>query len=306
MSVFPLPVYTHNAMKNKPKISTIVITSIVVVSAIAGGLALGIYFGKSYYDTGKDYSVYSVLDYEDDNAALFEEYKNGKAISEFEPYQLVNISLEQLKQEKSFQSITHGNVDAALVQQSIFAEDVKNGNEYYTESVSYSNIVKCAVRFYQTDDTVTEYWGHEIKSNGDATWADRKGEEMTSAEHEDTWGKTLDRPVIYIISSKTVLESEVTETEEGYEVTMSLDPTTSVLRYIKQMCSISNLKKNPEFRYVNLSFKLDKELNMIQETVKENYVVFVVGTNESTATLTIDYKRGEDFKIPGLDELYPY
>ena len=301
-----MSVYTHNAMKKKPKISTIVITSIVVVSAISAGLALGIYFGKAYYDTGKDYSVYQVTDYEDDNVALLEEYKSGKAISEFEPYQLVNIGIEQLRNEYSFESITHGNVDAALVQQSIFAHDVKKGDKYFTESLSYSSIVKCGVRFYQDEEGITEYRGKDIKANGEATWLDENSERVTYEQHIDNWGKTLDRPVIYIISSKTVLNSEVSETEDGYKVTMSLDPVTSVLRYVKQMSSISNLKKNPDFKYVNLTFTLDKGLNLIQETVEEKYTVYVVGTNDSTGTLTIDYLRNTGKDLPGLDENYPY
>ena len=87
---------------------------------------------------------------------------------------------------------------------------------------------------------------------------------------------------------------------------MNLDKVTSVLRYVKQMVSISNLDRTPDFSKVSLSFNLDKDLNLKQMSTEEEYVVYVVGKNESKGKLTVDFYQDVADKIPGLDDQYPY
>jgi hypothetical protein len=294
-------------MGRKIKISTIVTTSIVVTVGLTLGVIVGVHVGNALSVTGAvDYSAYTIEKYEDDYAALMKKYDKDKSVSSYQPYELVNIAIEKFAKNEHSKTVTRGNVKAAIVTQEIFGEDVRDGNEFYTESLSYSSIKKCGVRFYQHADSIDEYRGTNIKSNGSATFQEKNKSTVSFKEHEDNWGKTLSRPVIYIISSKTVLDSTLEETADGYKVTMNLDKVTSVLRYVKQMVSISNLDRTPDFSKVSLSFNLDKDLNLKQMSTEEEYVVYVVGKNESKGKLTVDFYQDVTDKIPGLDDQYPY
>ena len=293
-------------MKKKIKVSTIVTTSIVVTVAISSGLILGIYFGKNISEPKTNYLGFDFNNYEDDNEALYKRYQSNQAVDAYKPYELVNIAIEKFARNEHTKTVTHGVVEAAIVKQQIFAEDVRNGNEWYTESLSYSSIVQCGVRFYQHTDSIDEYTASKVEKSGKATFPERNKKTVTYAEHEEKWGKTLKRPVIFIISSKTVLDNTTFKTDIGYDITLSLDPTLSVLRYVRQMKSISDLERYPEFKSVDVTFSLDKDLNLVQMKTVENYTVYVVGKNESVGKLTVDYYHDVNEAIPALDSNYPY
>lgn len=293
-------------MKKKIKVSTIVTTSIVVTVAISSGLILGIYFGKNMSEPKTNYLSFDFNNYEDDNEALYKRYQSNQAVDAYKPYELVNIAIEKFARNEHTKTVTHGVVEAAIVKQQIFAEDVRNGNEWYTESLSYSSIVQCGVRFYQHTDSIDEYTASKVDKTGKATFPERNKKTVTYAEHEENWGKTLKRPVIFIISSKTVLDNTTFKTDNGYDITLSLDPTLSVLRYVRQMKSISDLERYPEFKSVDVTFSLDKDLNLVQMKTVENYTVYVVGKNESVGKLTVDYYHDVNEAIPALDSNYPY
>lgn len=295
-----------HAMKKKIKVSTIVTTAIVATVAISSGLIVGIYFGKNYYSPKTNYDGFKFTDYEDDTANLMKKYQSNSNVSSYQPYELVNIAIEKFANNEHTKTVTHGDVKASGVKQIIFAEDVRDGNEFYTESLSYSSIVKCGVRFYQHTDNIDEYKANKVEKDGKSNFPASSKKTVSYADHEENWGKTLDRPVIFIISSKTVLENAVQNTNDGYEVTMSLHPTLSVLRYVRQMKSISNLKRYPEFNSVNLTFTLDKDLNLVQMKSVEDYTVYVFGKNESVGNLTVDYYHDVSDAIPALDSNYPY
>ena len=294
-------------MKKKIKASTIVTTGIVSTVAIASGLAVGILVGKMMSAKGAPADeIYVDPALEDDYDALMKRYEEDPSISNFRDYELANISWLKFAQETHTHTISHGTVDAGLVKQKIFAHDVRKDNQFFTESLSYSGIKKCGVRFYQDDSGVTEYVAKDIKENGTATWDENKSTSVSLEKHEDSWGKTLDRPVIYIISDATVLKESRQESNGGYIIDLDLDPSKSVLRYIKQMISISNLEDAPEFHHVHLQFTLDADLNLDTFVVEESYTVFVFGRNDSSATLTQKFYHTSDEEIPELHENYNY
>ena len=295
-----------HAMKKKIKVSTIVTTAIVATVAISSGLIVGIYFGKNYFAPETYYDGFNFNDYEDDKVALMNKYQKNQNTADYQPYELVNIAIEKFANNEHTKTVTHGEVKASGVKQAIFAEDVRDGNEFYTESLSYSSLVKCGVRFYQHVDNIDEYKANKVEKDGKSSFPENSKKTVTYAEHETNWGKTLDRPIIFIISSKTVLENELKNTDSGYEVTMSLDPVLSVLRYVRQMKSIYDLKRYPDFNSVKVTFTLDKDLNLIQMNSVEDYTVYVFGKNESVGTLTVDYYRDVNEAIPALDSNYPY
>jgi len=294
-------------MKFKPKISTIVITSIVVTSAVAGGLAIGIILGKALSPKAPIAPAGKIdTGLEDDYAALLKRHEENPSVDQFRPYELANISWLKFGQLEDSYSVSIGEVEAAIVKQKIFAVDVRNGDKFFTESLSYSGIKKCGSRFYQDSSSVQEYTASGIKENGTATWNENTLVTNSLEGHEENWGKTLDRPVIYNISEKTVLKEELLEENGKYVVNLELDPILSVQRYIRQMAMISSLDRYPEFKYVKLKFTFDKELNIEELTSDESYVVYVVGKNESHGVLTQKFHREGGKTILGLTDNFDY
>lgn len=294
-------------MKFKVKISTIVITSIVVTSAVAGGLAIGIILGKALSPKAPVAPAGKIdTGLEDDYDALMKRYEENPSVDQYRPYELANISWLKFAQLEDSYSVSLGEVEAAIVKQKIFAIDVRVGDKFFSESLSYSGIKKCGTRFYQQGDAVQEYTASNIKENGTATWKEDTLVNATLEGHEENWGKTLDRPVIYNISEKTVLTEELMEENGKYVVNLELNPSLSTQRYIRQMAMISSLESYPEFKYVKLKFTFDKELNIEELTTDEAYTVFVVGKNDSKGTLTQKFHREGGKAILGLTEDYDY
>ena len=293
-------------MKKKIKASAIVITSIVSTVAVASGLAVGILLGKLL--SPKIAPDFGAIDtgLEDDYDALMTRFASDKSINSYRPYEVANISWLNFANETHTHSVTLGTVEASVVKQKVFGHDVRDGDSFFSESLSYSSMKKCGSRFYQEGDSVKAYTPTDIKDNGTATWKESTLVNETLKSHEEKWGKTLDRPIIYIISEKTVTNESIQQTSNGYVVELDLDPKTSVSRYIRQMVNISNLDKAPAFSYVHLTFTLSNDFVIQELGVKEEYVVYVVGKNESKGTLTQKFYTNSSETIPDLNTNYAY
>ena len=112
----------------------------------------------------------------------------------------------------------------------------------------------------------------------------------------------MDKGSIYIISSKTVTNGDVKETGDGYEVTIELDTSNSVVRYVKQMMQTSNLSKPPVFHDVKLTYTLDKDLNLLKSVSDESYDVYMFGKHNSKGHVVDTYIYEDGTKIPSLTE----
>lgn len=292
-------------MKTKIKASTIVTTSIVSTVAVAGGLAVGILLGKLL--SPKVAPDFGELDtsIEDDYEALKTRFASDKNVENYKPYEIANISWLNFADVPNSHSVTLGVVDAGMVKQKIFGHDVRNGDSFFSESLSYSSMKKCGSRFYQ-ESMVKGYTPSDIKDNGTAKWKEETLVEETIDGHESKWGKKLDRPIIYIISSQTVTSESITQTNDGYVVELDLNPKTSVQRYIRQMVNISNLESAPEFSSVHLKFTISSDFMMKEFDVAEAYVVSVVGRNASKATLNQKFYTNSTETIPDLNTNYVY
>jgi len=148
------------------------------------------------------------------------------------------------------------------------------------------------------------YDGSIVSDSNGISGEYKEKEELTVEEYEETWGKNLSQPVIYIISSKTTLDTSFIKTSDnGYTISLDLDPLTSVIRYSKQMIQMSSLSNAPEFTKVHVEFEVDKELNLLEMNVTEAYYVWVVGKNFTEATLNEKYTILDSApEIPTIDE----
>lgn len=294
-------------MKNKPSKKKIIITSIVSVFAISIGVGVGVFFGQEFLGPKTNYDAFDPLSYEDDVDSLYEQYLNSNGdYSKFEPYDLVNIAYRKFELEENSYSITNGNIAASIVNQTLRGVSIKNDDLYFNESISQSGIVSVAKRFYQEAGSVTTYNGSDIKNGSSASWSEEDKSISNLEDYEDEWGKTLKRSSIYIISSKTVLNSEVNKENDNYVISLSLDPTTSVLRYVKQMEKMSDLSRKPEFTSVEMKITLDDELNLVKREIDEVYTVYMMGAHTSNAHLIESYYPNVKIDIPSLDTNFNY
>ncbi len=283
-----------------------VITGIVITSGIAAGLAVGIVLGKMLSTKAYDFNSPIDTGLEMDYDALMQRYNEDQNVDSYKPHEVANIAWLKYAAEEHTHSVTHCNVTAAIVKQKVCSHDVRDGDRWFSESVFYSSMKKGGFRFYQDGQNVYRYTASNPKENCTADWNEDTLYGYTKAEFEDAWGKTLDRPIIYVISDQTVKE-ETIETKDGnWVIDLELDPSKSTVRYARQMVSMSNLETPPTFSLVHLTFTVDTNFNLIQLKAHEKYTVYVVGRNDSDSTNVIDYYHNSTETIPDLETDYVY
>ena len=302
------PGENNKAGKKKIKKKTIVGYSLAGTAVIAIGIVGGILVGRNVFKRNA-YEGMDLNNAEVDYNEIYQSFKNSQSKNYFEDYslvELVNISLLKLGDVDNFYTITEGSVVAAGVKQTIHGTTIKDGNEYFEEAISASSFVKSANRFYQDDNGATWYKGKYVDDiSGD--YSNSKITKYTISEFDDTWGKSLSRPCIYIISNKSCLSSTVTNnSDETYTIDVDLHPTLSVLRYIKQMTMTGGLSESPVFHSVKLSFTVDKDINLLTFKTDEVYDVhMVIDAKNSKGSLTQTFKYGNR-SIPQIGEATDY
>ena len=149
--------------KIKEKISTwyhsktkkqLILGSIFMVALpIGAGVAAGLVINKFFIGKTADYSGLDATELSTDVNSVYQKYENckaqGKEYSEvLKSYEMVNVAYKLFGDSEKCRSITIGNANAAIVDQSIRASSFKVGNEYLEESISKSSFVSLAARTY--------------------------------------------------------------------------------------------------------------------------------------------------------------
>lgn len=287
-------------IKNK---TNFIITSIVSMIAIAGGIGVGLYLGQEFITPRIDYSNFNETELEDNNKELYNKYLklDSDSYNQLKPYEMVNIGLYKLSLLENFSMLEEGAVNASGIIQSINGKTIKYGNKYFNESISDSSLVHVAKRFYQENEIIDEYTGSVI-SPVEASYEEETKLESSLSDFEKRWGKTLSRGSIYVVSSKTVIDSSLQINDNKYKIKLTLDPITSVSRYVRQMKEMSSLSRYPEFSSVELNFVLDSSLNLITSKSIETYEVYKFGKHTSNGELSVKYLYDLDEEIPELNE----
>lgn len=280
----------------------IIVTSIVCSLALMAGTGLGIFFGMKYLKAVPNYN-YSAEALEDDYQSLMNRYSKANGdYTNFKGYELANIGIYKFDETTNHYSVTDGWVKATGITQTIKGTSIRQENDYFNESISASSIVKVAKRFYQDEpNQVNLFNGSSIKNGSSATWNVTPSDVLNCEEYEDLWGKQLSRSSIYVISSKTVLDSSFSlNDEQNYVIDVELDPVLSVVRYVKQMKEMSNLERYPTFSKVHIQFILDNQLNLISRCVSEQYEVYKLGFHQSDSVINEYYYQDVEIDIPDL------
>ena len=292
----------------KKKRNNIIITSLGVIASIAIGGIGGYFIAIELSPKGFDYSKLNQNEYEDDVVSIYNNYlSNPLDPLSYSPNDLVNIALYKYSLETYTESDVNASAVSLVVTQKTFGNSIQNNIQFFNESISQSSFVKVAKRFYEDEDTVSIYNGEINNDNEGVSGNYKEKNDYTIDEYIDTWGKDLSRPVIYNISSKTTLDTSfINKTDNGYLVSLDLDPITSVIRYVKQMVQMSSLDTAPQFENVHIEFNLDNELNLVEMNVQESYYVWVVGKNFTEATLNEKFYILEETNIPEFNEKIYY
>ena len=286
-----------------------------VATPITLGVVGGVVYTKFFMAKTVDYSdvnADSLYINMDNLLAKYEDVKKaGTPYDEaLTSYELVNIAYHNYTTYENSRSFTIGSAVAAIVDQSIRGCSIKEGNKYFEESLSKSNMVGVAARMYQKEDTSIDLHRGEVIDATTATWGNEHYE-YTFDEFTNDFGKTPSTPLIYIVSKKTVLSGtdKVEKTADGYKISMSLHPKKSVINYVKQMKSISNLYDYPAFNNIDLVFHIDNDLLIKQLDINESYYALKEANlgADTSGDVSVYYEVDGGFTIPSLNEpvVYP-
>lgn len=284
--------------------------SCLIVGFLAVGALGGLYLSKILLVPQE---IYEFGD-EDNIEELLDKYSKldptSDLTSSLKSNEFVNLAAYNHQQEKYAYSQQFGLVDAKLATTDIRVTNIKNDKSYFTENLSYCkmDLAKAGRRFYQSETEVQNYNGPDVEKDGNiykSSWS--LEETKTIDEHAEKWGKDLSRPLIYNISSSTVLDGSTCELkDEMYLITMDLDPKNSGGRYKAQMNSISGVT-NVQFKTIHIVFNITKDLHFKSFTVTETYSVRKMGIDtDSTGTINEYFEYGEERKIPDINENFAY
>lgn len=291
---------------NKAIVIGLVANILPLVLLAGAGVAIGITLSNLLSYDSVNYDNLTINDYEPNHAALMKRYKETKPdkyFTTFTPDELANIALDKVGEHQYVHSFAIGEVKAVMnVRQSVRSYTIKNNNDYFYETISHSSFVSVQKRFYQDATKIDQYVGDYVDAEH-AKWKDKVVESLDNATFEEKWGRTYARPSVFIISNKTILDgSLVKQDDNNYVITLNLDTTTAVLRYIKQMIATSDLAEAPKFNSLELNLTVDKNLNLISTYTNENYDVKSFGlTSKGTKANVLEtFYYDEVMEFPDL------
>ena len=231
-------------------------------------------------------------------------YTGNNLAKDFTPAEIVNIGLEKYRRCDNSYSITKG-VASTMVTQSIRNYQIKNGDQYFEESISMSSMVKLANRMYQTgkEGNISLYKGSAV--NEELGSYPSNGTAYEQTDYKNYLGRTLNEMFIYIITDSTILESEIDDSD-GYKVKISLDTEMAVIFYQYQMKNISGLDKYPKFANINLTFTFNENLELQHLYTDETYQATMGVTVDIHNMLNTYYFPNAELKIPEINEATDY
>ena len=239
--------------------------------------------------------------------ALSDKSING--VRSFADSEVVNIVLEKYRTQEYCYSIGIGNA-YTIITQTIRNAQIKNGDEYFEEQISYSNMVNVAKRSLQSGvgGDVKLYNGN-ASAPEKASYPNSPSSTYTASKYKNYLGKTLDEMYIYIISEKTTLESSRNIKGDEVTIKLELNPNLSTFYYKTQMKNISGLSNLPPFSEVKLTYTFSKDLDLKHLSVDETYTATKEGIPVPAETHNIIeyyYHPGEVKDIPSSSESIDY
>lgn len=246
--------------------------------------------------------------------SLMEKYgklsdKSYNGAASYSDTDIINICLEKYRKQDYCWSIASGDANT-IVTQTIRNAQIKYGDTYFEEQLSYSSVVDVANRTIQHDvnGDLELYKGGCINPEV-PNYSGAAPQSYTKEGYKKYLGKTLDEMFIYIISEKTVINSTRTIKGDDVVIKFDLNPNLSTFYYKTQMLNISGLSNLPPFSEVKLTFTVDKELNLKIMDVDETFTATKEGIPVPAKTHNLIknyYHAGEQMLIPSINENLNY
>lgn len=235
----------------------------------AAGVGTGIVLKKTIGPIDEMYPPgFDPKEFSPDTEAIMKKYeglsdKSINGVKNFSDAEVVNVSLELFKQNENCYAISKGNANT-IVTQTIRNAQVKIGDEYYEDQISYSSMVAVAKRSYQhgKDGPIEVYDGSANGAESATFPSSPTKVYQDKQEYKDYLGKTLDEFFIYVISDKTTLDSTRSTRGDDVVIKMNLNPNLSTFYYKTQMLNLSGLSNLPPFSEVKLTYTLGKDLTL--------------------------------------------
>lgn len=226
----------------------------------------------------------------------------------FSDAEVVNVVMQKYRDCEYSYSVSIGNANT-IVTQTIRNAQIRYGNDFFEEQLSYSSMVAVATRAYQTnvDGEIKLYQGSP--SSPEAASYPGNSTSYSPQDYKGYLGKTLDEVFIYVISDKTTVSSSKSTKGDETSIKMQLNPNLSTFYYKAQMKNISGLSNLPPFSEVNLTFTFKNDLSLKHLSIDETFTATKEGIPVPAKTnnvIEISYHPGEKLKIPGLNEAFNY
>ncbi len=293
------------------------------VAAVGAGAGVGVFLAK---ELKPDITITEGLDgkdYEADIDAAWKKYQaakpSGNFVNSMTPDELINCSYKVYDSKEKHHAMTVGYSIASTlglnVDQTVLGYFVKDGDKFFEEQSSYSNLVKLNNRFWEDSDNTLCYWGK------DADWDKYTPNTVTNAEYRELMGSNVSRSLRYIVSDKTVIYGKVNNTTLGLQTTravkngdeivvdVELDTAKTVCYYGQQMKTMSDLIAPPTFSYVHLIVTMDAtDLFPKSMVVYEGYVATLssgIGSPANSRLKTVYASDGTE-TIPELHAKFEY
>lgn len=298
-------------MMNKTLLSYILTIGIAAAAGAGTGVVLKRTIGPidEMYPPGFDPKNYSP-----DITAIMNKYnqltdKSINGVRSFSDSEVVNIVLEKYKNLEYCYSLGIGNA-FTIITQTIRNAQIKNGDQYFEEQISYSNMVNVATRSIQNgkNGDVSVYKG-SASSPERASYPNSPSSTYSPSKYKNYLGKTLDEMFIYIISDKTTIDSSRVIKGNDVTINLNLNPNLSTFYYKTQMQNISGLSNLPPFSEVKLTYTFSKDLELKHLSVDETYTATKEGIPVPAETHNIiDYYYYQNVQkdIPDSNELIEY
>lgn len=275
---------------------TILNFALVAIIGIGTGLFLGSWYSYAFLSNTIDYSGYTedaLLDNLDNTLKKATKLNNlsesdkqnwvsiakqkGVSPKNLATYENVALAEYNLKNASSYKMYGTGKVET-IANQTIYSVKYFDGNTYMFESISKGILtVADAFTMEKGGNTVTKIAGQNV-SDTHADWTGTKTT-ISTTEFKANNGLLPSEVMAYLISSKTTkTSSEITETtgennKKLYSFSLTLDPVSSVVNYVKQVKQTSGLSDYPTFDDITLNFTLDEDWNFVTFNLVENYRV---------------------------------
>ena len=185
---------------------------IIGSTAFAVGATGGI-IGKRFIAAAKTQYIGEIetMDIED----LMKRY-NQNPNQNFTPAEMINIAMEKYRTCENCYSVSKGTANT-VVNQTIRNYQIKNGDDYFEESISRSSMVKLADRMTQhgKEGDIKFYHGKADSEEVGSYPSDPKV--YNQEDYTNFLGRTLNQMFIYVITDNTVLDdgTKVEKTKDG-------------------------------------------------------------------------------------------